>query len=146
MQTSILQTTLSKEPPMEDNIPDEGTISDTDGTTLIEAAVPKTVRDCLGQKKRKSGQGTTAKALENCQQEIQQHRKTLIQCQTEQNATQVQILEKYTRMRKLQEEFITATKEHREIIRQQREKTNDILIERNNLLKELVEVIKNNQS
>jgi len=88
---------------MEDNIPDEGTISDTDGTTLIEAAVSKTVCDCLGQKKRKSGQSTTAKALENCQQEIQQHRKTLIQCQTEQNATQVQILEEYTKMRKLQE-------------------------------------------
>jgi len=148
MQTTALQTTqsLSRELPVEDNVPDENAVSDIDNeNALIGASIPETVTHFLGQKRRKIGQSTTAKALDNCQQEIKKYKETLIQCQRDLNATQTQILQEYTQIRKLQEESVATTKIHRQIILQQREKTNDLLAERNDLLKELIDVIKNNQ-
>ncbi|XP_029157949.1 uncharacterized protein LOC114942525 [Nylanderia fulva] len=80
--------------------------------------------------KKRIATGTTAKALQQCQKEMQEYRKTLEKRDENQDKMLSQILETYKSIKDRQEEHLTAIENHRKETIQQRQRRNDLLEEK----------------
>lgn len=94
--------------------------------------------------KRRIATGTTAKALQQCQEEMKEYRKTLEKRQEKQDNVLTQILETYKTMKDRHGEYMTAMENHKKEAIKQRQRRNDLMEERNKLLKEFLYSLKKN--
>lgn len=97
-------------------------------------------------KKRKIAAGTTAKVLQQCQEEMKEYRKSFEKRQEKQNDVLMQVLETYKAIKDRHEIHMTAIQNLKEKALQQTIRRNDLMDERNNLLKELVYSLKKIQN
>jgi UDP-N-acetylglucosamine 2-epimerase len=92
--------------------------------------------------KKRIATGTTAKALQQCQEEMKEYRKTLEKRQENQDHIITQILDTYRSIKDRQEKHFTAMENHRKEVIEQRQRRNYLLEEKNNLLKEFLNSLK----
>ncbi|KYM94003.1 hypothetical protein ALC62_15385 [Cyphomyrmex costatus] len=132
--TTVLPTTSNverREEPEDMPVADESEV----------VTVPENANLVAVAKKRIATE-TTAKALQQCQEEMQEYRKTLEKRHENQDKMLSQILETYKSIKDRQEEHLTAIENHRKETIQQRQRRNHLLEEKNNLLKEFLNSFK----
>lgn len=112
---------------------------------VVTRPVSENINNPIATAKRRTATGTTARALNQCQEELQQYRKMLEKRHEKQDDIQMQILETYKEIKDRNEKFMNAMENYREKTIQQRQRRNELLEEKNNILKNFIHSLKNFQ-